>query len=291
MGGFISQYFGWRAAFIALALLSALVLPLVAFALPETMQYKRLARLQVEDPAAAAALKEAADIAASRPVFRPPWVAIAVVFQHDIILHFLVGLLVFASAYSCVVELPGVLTRAPYRMSQVAIGLSFLPAGVAAMFASLAGGRVFDWMAAKAGGDAMLRLKYNTIATVLIVPGLLCYGLGAHYQAHLAVLYLGLMLLGCGMGSYFPALLGYVTILKQQAASTAVAGMNAILFVASAGIILAGSAIISFIGMHVYCTALAAACAAITAAAFVQIYRRQRAMQQLSQLVGPRTNS
>jgi predicted MFS family arabinose efflux permease len=286
LGGLISQYFGWRATFIALALLSALIIPMVAIALPETMQYKQLARLRAKDPAAAAALKEADEIAASPPMFRPPWVAMAVVFRHDVILHFLVCLLVFASAYSCAVELPGVLTRAPYGLSQVTIGVSYLPAGIAAMVASLVGGRMFDRAAATAGGDPMLRLTYNNLASMLVVPGLLCYGLGAHYKAHLAVLYVGLFLLGSAMGSFFPALLGYITLIKQHAASTATAGMNAILFAASAAIILAGSAIISSIGVHVYCIALAAAYAAVAAAAFVQIHRRQCLMRAMSELVG-----
>jgi predicted MFS family arabinose efflux permease len=291
LGGFISQYFGWRAVFIALALLSALTIPMIACALPETMQYKRLARLRAKDPAAAAELKEAPEIAASRPVFRPPWVAVAVVFQRDVILHFLVCLMVFASAYSCAVELPGVLTRAPYRMSQVAIGMSYLPAGIAAMIASLAGGRMFDWMAAKSGGDPMLRLTYNNIATMLVVPGQLCFGLGAYYKAHLAVLYVGLFLLGSAMGAFFPALLGYITILKQHAASTATAGMNAILFVASAGIIMAGSAIIGSMGVHVYCIALATAYAVVAIAALLQIHRRQCVMREMSSLVGTRGSS
>lgn len=291
LGGFISQYFGWRATFIALALFSALIIPIMALALPETMQYKRLAALRAKDPAAAAALSEARDIAASRPVFRPPWVAMAVVFQRDVLLHFLVGLLVFASAYSCVVELPGVLTRAPYRMTQVGIGVSFLPAGVAAMIASLAGGRMFDWMAARSGGDPMLRLTYNNMATMLVVPGLLCYGLGAHFKANLAVLYIGLFLMGLAMGAFFPALLGYVTILKQHAASTATAGLNAILFIASAGIMLAGSAVVGSIGIHVYCIALAAGYTVVAAAASIQIHRRQCSMRELSSLVGTRGSS
>uniref|UniRef100_A0A383VQ82 Major facilitator superfamily (MFS) profile domain-containing protein n=1 Tax=Tetradesmus obliquus TaxID=3088 RepID=A0A383VQ82_TETOB len=291
LGGFISQYFGWRATFIALALFSALIIPMVALALPETMQYKRLAALRAKDPAAAAALTEAREIAASRPVFRPPWVAMAVVFQRDVLLHFLVGLLVFASAYSCVVELPGVLTRAPYRMTQIGIGVSFLPAGVAAMIASLAGGRMFDWMAARSGGDPMLRLTYNNMATMLVVPGLLCYGLGAHFKANLAVLYIGMFLMGLAMGAFFPALLGYVTILKQHAASTATAGLNAILFIASAGIMLAGSAVVGSIGIHVYCIALAAGYTVVAAAASIQIHRRQCTMRELSSLVGTRDSS
>jgi MFS family permease len=154
------------------------------------------------------------------------------------------------------------------------------------MFASVVGGRTFDRVAAKAAGDPMLRLTYNNLATMLVVPGLLCYGLGAYYKAHLAVLYVGLLLLGLAMGSFFPALLGYITLIKQHAASTATAGMNAILFVASAAIILAGSAIISSIGIHVYCIALAAAYAAVAAAAFVQIHRRQCLVREMQDLVG-----
>lgn len=82
----------WRAA-------GVIILPLLVLGLPETHQYRSLSRLTKRSPEAAAAVAEAPEILASRPVFRSPHYPLSILCERTIALHALVALLAFASMF------------------------------------------------------------------------------------------------------------------------------------------------------------------------------------------------
>ncbi|WIA17630.1 hypothetical protein OEZ85_014438 [Tetradesmus obliquus] len=99
LGGFLAEAYGWRAPFIALLAFSGLILLCCSLAMRETHQYKTLSRLIAQNPSASHTIKEAPQILAHKPRFdwRSPLAPIAVVFEKQIVLHLLVGLVGFAS--------------------------------------------------------------------------------------------------------------------------------------------------------------------------------------------------
>jgi predicted MFS family arabinose efflux permease len=289
----VSAAYGWRAPFIALLAFSGLILLCCSLAMRETHQYKTLQRLIRLNPSAAHSIAEAPQILAHKPGFswRSPWSPLALVFEKQIVLHMLVGLVGFSALVSSQTELPMVLAGT-YNLSPGLIGVSMLPTGIAGIIFSPVGGRLFDRAAASNPGHPMLRLRYNNMISVVGMPsGLLIWGWAAHMHAHLAIVFVGLFLVGGSMCIYLPAVMGYLTCVKQHQASTAAAGQNALTFVVSGGLILAGSAIATSVGIGWYCTILAIVHAACGVAAQLQIHRlrlatkraQQAAMLQLAQ--------
>jgi hypothetical protein len=248
----------------------------------ETHQYKTLQRIIKINPSAAHSIAEAPQILAHRPKFtwRSPWAPIAVVFERQIVLHLLVGLVGFAALVSSQTELPMVLAGT-YDLSPGLIGVSMLPTGIAGIIFSPVGGRLFDRAAASSPGHPMLRLRYNNLMSVVGMPaGLLLWGWAAHMHAHLAIVFVGLLLVGGSMCVYLPAFMGYLTCLKQHQASTAAAGQNALVFVVSGALVLAGSAVATSIGIGWYCTIMAVLHAACGLAAQLQIFWLRQATKQ-----------
>lgn len=237
---------------------AGIIILVVLLIMSETHQYRTLQRLMKSDPAAAEAIIEAQQILSHKPKFKSPWEPIAVVCEKQIIWHLLVGLMGFSALVSSQTELPSVLSNG-YGLTPGLIGVSMLPTGVAGIIFAPLGGRIFDRAAASSPGNPMLRLTFNNWLSLVGMPsGLLIWGWAAHTRAHLAVVFVGLFLVGGSMCVYLPALMGYLTCVKQHQASTASSGQNALIFVVSGALVLAGSAISGSIGIGWYCTIMAA---------------------------------
>eukprot|EP00878_Enallax_costatus_P034985 GHUV01038938.1.p1 GENE.GHUV01038938.1~~GHUV01038938.1.p1 ORF type:complete len:263 (+),score=26.04 GHUV01038938.1:517-1305(+) len=254
----------------------------------ETHQYKTLERLRKTDPAAAEAITEAQQILSHKPKFGSPWEPIAVVFEKQILSHLLVGLIGFAALVSSQTELPSVLSH-KYGLTPGLIGVSMLPTGIAGIIFAPVGGRIFDRAAARHPGHPMLRLTFNNWLSLVGMPvGLLVWGCAAQTRTHLAVVFIGLFMVGGSMCVYFPAFMGYLSCVKQHQASTASSGQNALLFVISGALVMAGSAISGSIGIGWYCSIMACLHFSFAVIAQVQISRvrvgerRKQSGQQLS---------
>lgn len=245
----------------------------------ETHQFKTLQRLRQTDSAAAAAIAEAPQILSHRPKFGSPWEPLAVVFDKQIVLHLLVGLIGFAALVSSQTELPSVLSS-DYGLTPALIGVSMLPTGIAGIIFAPVGGRIFDRAAASSPGHPMLRLTFNNWLSLVGMPvGLLLWGWAAQTRTHIAVVFVGLFIVGGSMCIYLPAFMGYLSCVKQHQASTASSGQNALLFVISGALVLAGSAISGSIGIGWYCTIMAILHFSFAVLAQVQIGRVRNAQK------------
>lgn len=160
-------------------------------------------------------------------------------------------------------------------------------AALAGLVFSPVGGRLFDRAAAGSNAHPMVRLSLNNWLSMVGMPsGLLLWGWTAQYRAHLAVLFVGLFLVGGSMCVYLPAFMGYLTCMKQHQAGTAAAGQNALMFVITGALVLAGSAISDSIGVGWYCTIMAGLHLSAAIAAQLQIRsvsaaQRAESLQQL----------
>lgn len=78
---------------------------------------------------------------------------------------------------------------------------------------------------------------------------------------------------------YFPAFMGYLSIVKQKEAGTASSGQNALVFITCGVLVLAGSALTRALGLGWYLTALAGlhvTCAVLATWQILQVKARHR---------------
>eukprot|EP00775_Hariotina_reticulata_P004208 gene4208-4457_t len=171
LGGALSQYFGWRSCFIALAAFGvAIVLPLLVLVVPETHQWLVLQRMSSEEQSN---IKERDDILSSPPVLHAPWVPLRYMLDCTIAPHaavafvtfgcnFASGLLIFGWSlhfktklvaviiaqfligFACSVCLPGVLSYVTTVKQSAAAGaaamvqaMMFIMAGVMILVSSV----------------------------------------------------------------------------------------------------------------------------------------------------------
>lgn len=103
----------------------------------------------------------------------------------------------------------------------------------------------------------------------------------------LSQLLAGLFVVGFSMCIYFPAFMGYLSIVKQKEAGSASSGQNTIMFVVTGTVVLAGSAITRALGIGWYMTVAAVLHVAAAAAATWQISVAKARHRQMLRAVPP----
>lgn len=91
----------------------------------------------------------------------------------------------------------------------------------------------------------------------------------------------GLFLTGFSMCIYIPAFMGYLSIVKQKEAGSASSGQNAIMFVVTGTLVLAGAAITRALGIGWFMTVAAVVHVIFAAAALWQIVVVKRRQQEM----------
>jgi hypothetical protein len=196
----------------------------IIFLVPNTMHCTVLTRLEQSQPAAAAAITEAAEIKANPPKWRAPWVCMWLILDKRIVLHALLGLLTYCPSYAYLVLLSAHLAKAPYNFSPGFVGLSFVPNFAAAFVAAPIGGIIFDRAAAAHPGNFMARLKWNNAAALLLPLAVMLGVTGLQLHWHLAIVFAAQAVVGATAAVYYASLLSYLTCVHQHAASSASAG-------------------------------------------------------------------
>jgi MFS family permease len=271
-GGFVGAAFGWRATFIAVAMLAGVVmLPLLLACVGETHQYKVAKRQAATDETCGFAEAEA--ILSQPPKLLMPWTPVASLFERAVILHVMVAFIGISALYLSAVILPSHLAAAPYNMSTSDIGLSMLVTLIGVVVSPPAS-YLFDKAGSLCPTEPMVRLTYSTAVALLMMPaGLLLFGWGLHAHAHIAVLVVGWVLIGASTFWVAAAMYAYMTYIKPGASST-VAGIVSGNVVLSGVIIMAGVAMAEAVGMLRMFILLACMSAVVATAAAAQIYCR-----------------
>lgn len=172
IGGLLAQYLGWRAIFWFLVILAAAwLVPFVIF-FPETARkvvgngsippppwnmslssYLKTRRISETDRAA---VESTIDPRSRKLAFPNPLPTLAIVFQKDTSLLLLSNAIMFAGFYDVAAAIPSIF-RESYHLSDLQIGLCYLPFGVGSSVASIINGQFLDY-------------NYRRIATQLGLP-------------------------------------------------------------------------------------------------------------------------
>ncbi len=276
VGGGLSQAFGWRSTFVSLAILGVAMLLLLLLGFKETHPHYVLAQLRKSDPAAADKITEAASI--TQPAFQAPWRPLRYFFEHAVAIHATATFVTFAVMFASLIELPLVVAKAPYYMSEAATGAAYLAEGLGGFLASPIGGKLADMAGRRYGSRCPEgRLLYNTIANTIIMPSaLLLFGWSFHYRTHLAVPLVAHFFIGVACSQYLPAIFSYLSVAKQQEAGAAGAMVQSLMFVGAAVVIAVSGIIVSAIGVGPFFSILAGLMLAVSAAALLRVVLQLR---------------
>lgn len=198
------------------------------------------------------------EILSSPPCFKAPWYPVQTLLEQPIILHAGLALLGFGSQLCGATMLPICLGQAPYNLSPSLIGVAYLPIGIAGIIGCPLGGKLSDYSAAQDPSKPVRRLWCSTCAALCVMPAaLMLYGWSLHFKVHVAVPLAASFFMQMSNTAYLPAVFGYLTQVKQQAAGAASAGIYSLMFVVSGVLVLVAAAAVSKIGLGPLMTALA----------------------------------
>ena len=246
LGGALTAALDWRAPFMLLAAVGAVVLA-VALVMPETHHWYTV---KAREAAHAASMVRGADASKGgtplepiieeqqgsikAPVLRKPWYPIAMVLEPPLRPYLAVVCANFSSMFLSQVVFTALLTSPPYNIPTAQTGLLYLPLSVSTIVGTQVGGRLSDWAGRRAPGRPSARMLPNLLGSLLVPAGCLIYGLSFQYKLHLGAALFGHAVLGIGRSFYNPGWMAYVTSLKQQSAGAANAATWAFNFSLSA---------------------------------------------------------
>jgi predicted MFS family arabinose efflux permease len=147
LGGLITSHYGWRGVFCFLAGGGVVVLLVLVFFLPETRKARANA-LEIGSVERGQAEGAAPDDQRSKRKNRPrlpnPLTPLRLLAHFPTSLVLLSNGLVFASYYAVTAGIPSQFARI-YGLSDMGVGLVFLPAGVGSLVSATFNGAVVDW--------------------------------------------------------------------------------------------------------------------------------------------------
>ncbi|KAK3321245.1 major facilitator superfamily domain-containing protein [Cercophora scortea] len=165
LGGVFSEYLGFRSIFVFLLILSSLVLAMIVLFLPETLRaiagngslrltgvYKPLIHRLINKPTAYIDAEKQKDMLPHKRVTLMTFVdPLRLLAEPDILLNLLFGGVVYA-IWSMVTSSTTRLFKQSFGLSEVFLGLAFLPNGLGTIFGSAIIGKLMtrDFLAAEA---------------------------------------------------------------------------------------------------------------------------------------------
>ncbi|CAJ0838094.1 34_t:CDS:2 [Entrophospora sp. SA101] len=174
IGGFITDYFGWRYIFWFLTIFGTIMLVLIYYLLPETFRFKR---------------SEIIRAASSRKIFNP-LAPLGMMCYVNVV--FILGYKIFVTSIVYVqnILIPTKFT-ANYKLTSTLVGLVFLAPGAGLMFGSVIGGKWSDYVLKKAiqknNGVAYpeMRIFSSWVGVILIPLSYLIYGWLLEAKVHI----------------------------------------------------------------------------------------------------------
>jgi multidrug resistance protein len=218
IGGALTQEIGWQATMWFLAIYGLVVLLMILFFLPETLQRKPEAVLPIADTQELSRMRtmDSAKVktknfakSAKRFLIDPLGVLLYLRFP-PVLITVLLAAIAFGSLYVVNIAIQQKFSREPYNFGQLSIGLMYIPGGLGYIVGSLSGGRWIDKIMArearKAGrydenGKLIYlpedRMRENAwVMTTMYPLALLMFGWVLRYGLHPAVPSVALFLFG-----------------------------------------------------------------------------------------------
>ncbi|KAM0398127.1 hypothetical protein HYE67_010900 [Fusarium culmorum] len=248
VGGALTQEIGWQATMWFLAIYGLVVLLMILFFLPETLQRKpeavlptadtqELSRMRTMDSAKIKTRNFAKSV--RRFLIDPLGVLLYLRFP-PVLITVLLAAIAFGSLYVVNIAIQQKFSREPYNFGQLSIGLMYIPGGLGYIVGSLSGGRWIDKIMArearKAGRydeDGKLiylpedRMRENAwVMTTMYPLALLMFGWVLRYGLHPAVPCVALFLFGISSMLVFSVATTMLTELIRKRSSSGVAVNN-----------------------------------------------------------------
>ncbi|KAM0254102.1 hypothetical protein ACHAP5_000088 [Fusarium lateritium] len=248
VGGALTQEIGWQATMWFLAIYGLVVLLMILFFLPETLQRKPEAILPVTDTQELSRMRtrDSAKVktkrlakATQRYLIDPLGVLLYLRFP-PVLITVLLAAIAFGSLYVVNIAIQQKFSREPYNFGQLSIGLMYIPSGIGYIVGSLFGGRWIDKIMArearKAGrydenGKLIYlpedRMRENAWVMTTIYPlALLMFGWVLKYGLHPVVPCLALFFFGASSMLVFSVATTMLTELIRKRSSSGVAVNN-----------------------------------------------------------------
>ncbi|EWZ37285.1 major facilitator superfamily domain-containing protein [Fusarium oxysporum f. sp. albedinis] len=248
VGGALTQEIGWQATMWFLAIYGLVVLLMILFFLPETLQRKPeatlptaetqgLSRMRTMD---SAKVKTKNFAKSARHFLIDPLGVLLYLRFPPVLITVLLAAIAFGSLYVVNIAIQQKFSRDPYNFGQLSIGLMYIPSGLGYICGSLFGGRWIDKIMArearKAGRydeDGKLiylpedRMRENAWVMTTIYPlALLMFGWVLRYGLHPVVPCLALFFFGISSMLVFSVATTMLTELIRKRSSSGVAINN-----------------------------------------------------------------
>ncbi|KIY97522.1 hypothetical protein MNEG_10439 [Monoraphidium neglectum] len=193
--------------------------------------------------------------------------------------------LLYATMFSGLIILPNVLAVEPYHLNEALIGVANLPLGLGCFIVGPFGGRWADAGARRWNSSPAGRMVPGLIASFTIFPAsTLAYAWTLAYGTNLAGPLICSFFMGASICAFFPGVMSYVSILKQQNAAAAGGAVQAIMFICGGIFIQITPPAIAGIGLGGWVTVLVAI---IFTAALVSALLTWRELHRAKQLQLP----
>ncbi|GBC01207.1 hypothetical protein RclHR1_00410034 [Rhizophagus clarus] len=172
IGGYLTEYFGWKFIFLFLSIFSAILFTIIFFFLPETLHYQST---NFSTTSLSQSLQERTipkfNPFSSFKLLRYPNVLLTIIYITSIWLTTLVDYIIIPRVYS-----------SQYHVSSSVVGLIFLVPGFGFMIGSIVGGKYSDYIVSKFTMDKEkeiypeVRLKSVCFVCILVPISFLAYG-------------------------------------------------------------------------------------------------------------------
>eukprot|EP01112_Ceratiomyxa_fruticulosa_P007562 TRINITY_DN1967_c0_g2_i1.p1 TRINITY_DN1967_c0_g2~~TRINITY_DN1967_c0_g2_i1.p1 ORF type:complete len:525 (+),score=72.02 TRINITY_DN1967_c0_g2_i1:262-1836(+) len=269
VGGGLSQSLGWRSTFVALLILGGIFLVSTFFLIPETHPYFVLTRKKTI--AEGRNIIEAKDL--RKPKMLPFYDPILFLGDTKLLSHVLVLPILFMTMFISMVQLPIVLAQPPYNLNEALTGVCFIPTGFGMLVGCVITGRLSDHAALKFK-PTVGRLFYSCFIAWITPIAALIFGWSFQYKTNLAIPLVFSFVLGFGCSSFFPALMAYVSGVKQEKAAAASALVNFLMFILAGVGVWVSPSIVAAIGIGPLFTIAAGLCVLVLAVECAVVYSK-----------------
>ncbi|CAF1076100.1 unnamed protein product [Adineta ricciae] len=276
-GGEISQRYGWRSTFIFTTILVTVLLIIYVLSVPETHQYM-VTRKYLDEKG----VKLLECDQSQEPKLINPCLPLCYL-NHCSILPYLLPLVAGMLAFKCCsVMLTTTMSLPPYSLSESAVGMLYIPLGIAYLLGSVVGGDLADYVARRSFRISKIlegRMIPGLLLSLTTIIGLLLFGWTIGKVPHAIIPLTGQVLAVFGGSTTRPGILSYLTS-KYQENSGSVSSL------AYSFQYLVASIVVSFIAPTIeiihsgpFFTILAIVSLSTTIIAFVSIYEKFRSDQ------------
>lgn len=256
VGGALSQAYGWRSTMWFVTIYGGVMLLLIVFGLPETLDQRRLPKskskttvpenpnnlsLQKISTAQSVKLKTRHTASFLKRFLVDPFKVLAYLRYYPVQISVYSASVAFCVLFMLNISIQHTFTSAPYNFSGIIVGVLYLPLSMGYVTSSIFAGKWIDYIMAREAKRAKRydpetgkliylpedRMRENMWLAATLYPGaLIWYGWTAENGIHWAVVVVASFFFGCGSMLVFGAVTTMLTEFMPHRSSSGVAVNN-----------------------------------------------------------------